>query len=83
MRLLTKILFQLGIEIIVLVYVGKSLYIYINYWEEFVFMRRSTTEKFLFVVGGECYFNVGCAFFFFGIEHFFFFFSIGTWVDNW
>ena len=62
----------------------------------FVFVRSSTTEKFLFVVSGECYFNVGSAFFLFnergecfdvlGVFFFFFdrtfFFSIGTWVDN-
>ena len=37
-------------------------------------MRSSTTEKFLFVVGGECYFNVGSAFFFFFWNRTFFFF---------
>ena len=63
--MLTKILFQLEIEIIVLLYAGKSsFFFFINYWEEFVFVRRSATEKFLFVVGGKCYFNVGSAFFF-------------------
>ena len=50
--------------------------------EAFVFVRSSTTEKFLFVVGGECYFNMGSAFFFFlmnvrsvlGYQECFFFF---------
>ena len=37
--------------------------------EAFVFVRSSNSEKFLFVVGGECYFNVGSAFFFFLDEH--------------
>ena len=67
MRLLTKILFQLGIEIIVLVYVGKSLYIYkllgrvcvyekFNYWE-------------VFVCGGwRVLFQRGECFFFFFLE---------------
>ena len=66
LRLLTKIIFQLGIEIIVLVCAGKSFFsfIIINYWEEFVFVRSSATKRFLFVMGGECYFNVGSAFFF-------------------
>ena len=53
LRLLTKILLQLGRN--------NSSCIH---REAFVFVRSSTTEKFLFVVGGECYFNVGVPFFF-------------------
>ena len=71
--MLTKILFQLEIEIIVLLYAGKSsFFFFINYWEEFVFVRRSATEKFLFVVGGSVISTWGVLFF---LDRTFFFFQ--------